>query len=209
MQKTIENNPYSKPIEIFTSMDLELNQPSRKIISIGFTIGNITTGTVLEKINLIVNPYEKIHPEIVDLTKITDKIVSNGLSLEQAYHKMKSVHDRYSSFINCLTWGGDDTRELHDQLMKENPQFDKLDDWCFGRRCIDVKTLFVSWRIANGKQIQGGLARSMTKVGLKFNGQKHNSADDAENTFQMYRAMLRLLKEPIKIDQEQKAEFGQ
>ena len=59
---------------------------------------------------------------------------------------------------------------------------------------IDTKTLFVSWRFANGKPIQGGLAKSMLKVGIKFEGRKHNATDDAVNTFRTYVRMLQLLK---------------
>lgn len=183
-----------KPIEIFTSLDLEMNQPSRSIIQIGAVIGNITTGQILDKLSVLVNPYENVASHITELTKITQKDVDGGLTLEEAYCKLKRMHEKYYSFINCITWGGGDSQELLDQLKMGNSNFE---DWCFGRRWIDTKTLFVSWRLANGQPIQGGLARSMLKVGLKFNGQKHNAKDDAENTFHMYRRMLCLLKKDI------------
>jgi inhibitor of KinA sporulation pathway (predicted exonuclease) len=184
-----------KPINIFTVLDLEMNQPSRKIISVGSVVGDISTGNILQKLHIFVNPNERLHPDITKLTKIEQSDVNRGHTLEEAYFKLKTMHDRHYSFINCVTWGGNDAAELQQQLIKENPHFQ---EWCFGRRCLDVKTLFVSWRFANGKPIQGGLARSMTKVGLAFRGQKHNSADDAENTFYMYRSMLCLMKEIAK-----------
>lgn len=183
-----------KPIEIFTSLDLEMNQPSRSIIQIGAVIGNVTTGQILDKISIFINPHERIANHIVELTKITQEEVDNGLELEEAYEKLKKMHEKYYSFINCITWGGGDSQELLNQLKKENPGFD---GWCFGRRWIDAKTLFISWRLANSQPIQGGLARSMLKVGLRFNGQKHNAMDDAENTFHMYRRMLCFLKKDI------------
>ena len=71
-----------KPLEIFTSLDLEMNQPSRKIISIGVVVGNIRTGNILEKLNVFVNPREKLITRIKDLTKITQEDVDSGYTLE-------------------------------------------------------------------------------------------------------------------------------
>lgn len=180
-----------KPIEIFTSIDLEMNQPSGKIIQIGACIGNITTGAILDKLRIYVNCGEHLNPAITELTKITQADVDNGLPIQEAYEKLKKMHENYGSFVNAITWGGGDSSELLEQLKAENPNFE---GWCFGRRWLDTKTLFVSWRFANGQPIQGGLARSMTKVGLAFQGQKHDALDDAVNTFRMYCAMLKILK---------------
>lgn len=180
-----------KPIEIFTSLDLEMNQPSEKIIQIGACIGNLTTGQVLEKLSVYVDPGEPIAPYITELTKITDDDVRGAGTLEEGYRKLQKMHENYGAFVNPITWGGGDSKELFEQIKKENPHFE---GWCFGRRWIDTKTLFVSWRFANGQPIQGGLARSMTKVGLAFQGQKHQAPDDAVNTFYMYRAMIGLMK---------------
>jgi inhibitor of KinA sporulation pathway (predicted exonuclease) len=180
-----------KPIEIFLAIDLEMNQPSGKIIQIGACVGNIATGQILDKLSIFVNPGEPIVPFITELTGITDDDVRNAGTLEEAYNRVKKMHANYDCFVNPITWGGGDDRELLKQLKEENPHFE---GWCFGRRHIDTKTLFVSWRFANGQPIQGGLARSMTKVGLAFRGQKHDGCDDAVNTFYMYCAMLKLLK---------------
>jgi inhibitor of KinA sporulation pathway (predicted exonuclease) len=182
------------PIEIFMSLDLEMNQPSRRIIQIGACVGNIKTGAIFEKISLFVNPYERLNPYITDLTKITQEDVDNGYTLEEAYRKLQDLHSKYGAFINCITWGGGDSQELLTQLKEDNPSFE---GWCFGRRWIDTKTLFVSWRFSQGQPIQGGLAKSMLKVGLKFEGQKHNATDDAVNTFKMYARMLRYMKKEI------------
>jgi inhibitor of KinA sporulation pathway (predicted exonuclease) len=53
-----------------------------------------------------------------------------------------------------------------------------------------VKTLYVAWRMAQGKDISGGLAKAMTKLGLSFRERKHDALDDSLNTFRMYRALL-------------------
>lgn len=178
-------------IEVFTTLDLEMNQPSRKIIQIGACVGNIRTGQIYEKISLFVNPQETLQPFITDLTKITQEDVDNGYTLEEAYRKLQKMHENYGAFVNVITWGGGDSIELLTQLQQENSNFE---GWCFGRRWIDTKTLYVSWRLANGKHVQGGLAKAMTKVDLRFEGQKHNATDDAVNTFRLYLKMLELLK---------------
>lgn len=189
-----------KPIEIFTALDLEMNQPSRKIIQIGAVVDNINTGEILERFSVFVNPKEKIAESITKLTKITQEDVDGGLTLQEAYSQLRDLHEKHSSFINPITWGGNDGQELLNQVYPRKNWLQNLFDgkpiigWCFGRRCLDAKTLFVSWRVANGRPIQGGLAKSLLKVGLRFNGQKHNAKDDAENTFHMYCKLLNLLK---------------
>lgn len=183
-----------EPITIFTALDLEMNQPSGKIIQIGAVVGNIATGEVLDRLSIFVNPNEELSPYIIDLCKIKQCDVDNGISLKEAYLQLRDFHLKHKSFINPITWGGGDNNEIKEQLsLVDDPDRPK-DYWCFGRRWIDAKTIFVSWRMANQEPIQGGLARSLVKVGLKFEGQKHNALHDAENTFKMYLKMLSLLK---------------
>jgi inhibitor of KinA sporulation pathway (predicted exonuclease) len=71
-----------------------------------------------------------------------------------------------------------------------------LDDdrFLFGRRWIDCKTLYVSRCFARGEKHQAGLAKAMTKVGLRFDGRKHNAMDDAINTFFLYCKLIGELK---------------
>jgi len=187
----MKNQKVMEPIVIFTSLDLEMNQPSQKIISVGAVVGNIQTGEILERFHVFVNPNEELNPVITELTKIKQSDVDGAGTLEDAYNELKAIHEKHGSFVNAITWGGGDTQELGNQLKQEGLQF----DWCFGRRWIDAKTLFVSWRLINGRQVAGGLAKSMTKLGLKFQGQKHNARDDAENTFRIYLKLLEKLRE--------------
>ena len=188
-----------RPMEIFTSLDLEMAQPSGRIIQLGMCVGNIRTGQIFDKISVFINPHEKLSQFIMDLTHITQEDVDSGVSLEEGYRKLQKMHEHYLAERNPLTWGGGDSSELIKQLKEENPNFE---GWCFGRRWIDVKTLFISWRLANEKPIQGGLAKSMIKVGLNFQGAKHNATDDAINTFRMYCKMLEMLKDKSTGDQE-------
>src|ERR1700676_1619914 len=130
-----KENTHKRPIEIFTSLDLEMNQPSRKIIQIGACAGNIRTGEILEKLSIFVNPQEQLAPFIVELTGIKQEDVDTGLTLYEAYKKLAEFHKKHNSFVNCVTWGGGDSQEIYEQLRKECGHVWSVEDhWCFGRR---------------------------------------------------------------------------
>jgi inhibitor of KinA sporulation pathway (predicted exonuclease) len=169
-----------------TSLDLELNQPSGKIIQIGAVIGDTQTGEITQRLRVYVDPQEALSEFIIQLTGITEAdIKEKGVTLKEAYLQLKDFHLRHSSFMNPLTWGGGDSQEIFDQLVSEDRA-----DWPFGRRWVDAKTLYVSECIARGLPVQGGLSKVMTKYNMKFNGRKHDAQDDAENTFRLYHEML-------------------
>lgn len=178
---------------IFTALDLELNQPSGRIIQIGAVVGDISTGKILDRFSLHINPGEDLHEDIIELTGIHQGDVDNAVSLREGYAKLCDFHKQHGSFMNPITWGGSDAADMKRQLQEDYGEYSTI-NWPFGRRWIDVKTIWVSHRIANGQQIQGGLSKSMSKVGLSFKGRQHDAQDDAENTFHMYCAMLKLLK---------------
>jgi inhibitor of KinA sporulation pathway (predicted exonuclease) len=172
--------------ELLVSLDLELNQPSRRIIQIGAVVGNIRTGEIVSRFDSKVSPDEELSPAIVKLTKIKQEDVDVAPQLREAYESLKLWLEPFAGerVLNPITWGGGDTETLREQLQLDRER------WLFGRRWLDAKTLFVAWRMAQGRELQGGLGRSMTKLGLAFEGRQHNAMDDAENTFRIYRALL-------------------
>lgn len=172
---------------IFTSLDLEMNQPSGKIISVGAVVGNILSGEILGSMHAFVNPQETLAPFIITLTGIKQEDVDGAGTLLEAYKQLRAMHLSHEAFMNPITWGGGDSETLRAQLPSDI-------EWIFGRRWIDAKTLFISYRLANGLPIQSGLSKSMAKLGLAFEGQKHNAKDDALNTFRIYCEMLKLLQ---------------
>ena len=171
---------------LLVALDLEMNQPSGSIIQIGAVMGNVETGEILSSFETKVNAREELSPAIIALTKIKQAEVDRAPPLIDAYRDLSLWLAGYAEHrvLNPVTWGGGDTETLRVQLGLE------LESWAFGRRWVDAKTLYVAWRMAQGKEIAGGLAKSMTKLGLAFDGQKHNARDDAKNTFRMYRALL-------------------
>ena len=176
------------PKPVIVALDLEFNQSSGTIIQIGAVIGEIETGKILSEFSQIINPQEAISPYIVKLTGITQQMADAGVTIQDAYVKLEDWLLPYKDtrWLNPLTWGGSDTDSLRKALNADTE--DKR--WVFGRRWIDVKTIYVAWRMATGHEIQGGLARSLTKLGLRFEGRKHNACDDAKNTFYAYHSLL-------------------
>jgi inhibitor of KinA sporulation pathway (predicted exonuclease) len=172
--------------ELIVALDLELNQPSRRVVQIGAVLGNVRTGEVVSQFDLKVNPGEPFSLRIAELTGISPQEIESAPSLAEAGQALAAWLAPRDSVrvLNPLTWGGGDTETLRDQLGVATER------WIFGRRWIDVKTLYVAWRMAQRKDISGGLAKAMTKLGLSFRGRKHDALDDSLNTFRMYRALL-------------------
>jgi DNA polymerase III epsilon subunit-like protein len=71
----------------FIALDLEMNQPSGKVIEVGVAIGNVNDG-VLEMRNWYVDPQEPIEEYITQLTGIDDEKSHRPLFL---YHKSRKI----------------------------------------------------------------------------------------------------------------------
>jgi inhibitor of KinA sporulation pathway (predicted exonuclease) len=173
--------------EIFCALDLEFNQQedaqgnrSSKIIQIGICIGNIFTSAIYEKRRWYVNIDEALNPRIVRLTGVTEDHLSRmGMPLDRAYKELCSVLAFYDCERNPITWGGNDGAELRRQLGLSE------DEFVFGRCFFDMRTVLQWYCLSRGIKKQSGLAKSMLKVGLKFDGRKHDAMDDASNTFRI------------------------
>ena len=174
-----------------TTLDLEFDQPSGKIIQIGAVVGETNTGEISQRLRIYVNPNEPISEFITNLCGITQHdIDTKGIQLDDAYQQLKEFHRKHTEFVNPVTWGGGDSEYLREQLSDTAKQ-----DWCFGRRWIDAKTVYVGHMILHQNRIlSGGLNTAMHRLGLKFQGRKHDALDDAENTFKIYHHMLYLMK---------------
>lgn len=178
--------------KIFTCLDLEMNQPSGKIIQIGAVVGDVSSGKIIDKFMTYVNPDEPITEYITNLTGIKQIHIENAPNLNVAYELLKSFHMTNKSFVNPITWGGGDSVEIKQQLTEDEIALGS--GWCFGRRWIDAKTIYQSYRIATKGQVQGGLGKALTRMGLKFEGRKHDALDDAANTFHIYCKLLDLFR---------------
>ena len=100
-----------------TSLDLELNQPSGKIIQIGACVGDTKTGEVIKTYCCDIRIDEILEPRIIKLTGITQERVDAGKDIFQSYLELASMHKEHQCFINPITWGGGDSIYLKQQRV--------------------------------------------------------------------------------------------
>lgn len=157
-------------------IDLELNQPSRKIIELGYVIANVKTQKIIKKESIYVNPNEKLSPMIIELTGITQEQVDYGVSLTEAYNIMCQHISKYEVNKHAIQWGTDHFELRNDLDIEWN-------DYIFRRRAHDIKSLYQIYAMSqsNGSTV-AGLGNAMKKLGLEFIGKQHCAADDAYNT---------------------------
>jgi inhibitor of KinA sporulation pathway (predicted exonuclease) len=173
----------------YLSIDLEMSQPSGKIIQIGAVVGDIYTGKVVDTFSRIVNPKEQLAPFIVELTGITQKQVDSGTSLIGAYRELVQFKEKHKARNQVIAWGEGDMRVLRQQLafLKDS------DEWVFGMRFFDTKTLFQSIMLGKRKSTKAGLAKALEQYGIPFQGQAHDAMFDALNTFVLFSKIAKQL----------------
>ena len=167
----------------FLSLDLELNQPSGKIIQVGVAIGSLQDRReqyITHK--WYINPNEPLDPFIIDLTGITPSDISTYcVSHETVARELGELIREHKTFVNPVTWGGGDSTELLAEFCKNHADFPH-----FGRRWIDVKTWYTLYMLARGKNPTGGLASAMGTYKMHFKGRAHQADVDAENTLALF-----------------------
>ena len=199
---------HDKP-ELFLSFDLEMNQPSGKIIQIGAVAGNILTGQIAEeRFCMLVQCGEPLckanNPttnecDIPRLTGITqEELDAHGVPLWEAYKKFVDYWQSQGASHTLLTWGFGDVNELRAQLLQARPELTSFPEDCpfhFGHHSIDVKSLHQAWATANRVSIKAGLSKAMGKHKLTFDGRAHNAMWDAYNTFRIAHLLFLKMKE--------------
>jgi inhibitor of KinA sporulation pathway (predicted exonuclease) len=174
----------------YLALDLELNQPSNKIIQVGIAIGNPDQGVLVRKA-WYVDPEEPISEYITNLTGIDDQIIDlDAVSLSTVAEELGKLITEYNCFVNPIQWGGGDARILLAEFKLKQISF-----LFFGRREIDVKTIHTYLSFAQDKKVTGGLASVMSKYKLKFEGEKHRADWDAYNTLRLFFAILNRQKQ--------------
>jgi len=170
----------------FVALDLEFNQPSRRIIQVGLCLGRRDQAPEEYRTHQwLVNPGERISPEIEELTGISDADVANGLSIGQMTAAVSAtIAADGPHHFNPVVWGDGDTHALREAFQSVQAPFP------FGRRSIDVKTWHAYLCFARGESGQGGLSSVMRRYGVPFLGQAHRADVDACNTLRLFQAML-------------------
>ena len=168
------------------AFDLEMNQPSGRIIQIGAVAGSIDSGEVVAVFSELVNPGEPLAPAIAALTGIAAAALPVAPALPEAFARLSAWLGplRQHRKLHPLTWGVWDFPVLREQLGAHAA------GWPFGHRWIDVKAVYQAWRHAHGFTGMAGLGAAVEHLGLAFAGRAHDAAADAENTFRAYVALL-------------------
>jgi inhibitor of KinA sporulation pathway (predicted exonuclease) len=172
-------------------LDCEFNQPSKKCIQIGALVYDLDNAQCVDTYDSFVNPGEPINPEIVQLTGITDRDVSNAPTIAQAFEELRWFHAKNKVFQNPIVWGSgvsNDSLALWNEVGADEPNF-------MGWRVIDAKSIYQSLMLFDGGMYAGGLEQSMSRLGLTFQGTKHNALTDARNTFTIWYHLIRKMRD--------------
>lgn len=172
----------------FIAIDLELNQPSNKIIQVGVAIGNVEQDPkdyVVQKWYL--DPQEPIDEFIVGLTGITDSTIrSYCVSYETVARELTELVKEHKPWLNALSWGYDDCGVLRREFEKHKVEFKH-----FGGRWIDLKTVFNFLQFSKNENPRGGLSEAMNKMNISFDGSLHRADTDARNTLKFWFDLMR------------------
>lgn len=170
----------------FFALDLELNQPSGKIIEVGIAVGNVDQGVFLTK-HWYLDPEEPIDEYITELTGISDETIElDSVPYTQMAAELEAILVEHKCFVNPVQWGGGDALALRKEFVLRNIVFK-----FFGRREIDVKTLYTYLSIAQGRSVTGGLKSCMGRYKLPFEGIPHRASVDALNTLKFFFLLIR------------------
>ncbi len=165
-----------------------MNQPSNKIIQVGWTIGDPVSGRVYVEKGSYVKLDEPLSHIISNLCGITQEVLDVSEDLKFVYDDLRTDAFAHDCQTTTLAWSKGDLSLLKKQLPDDVV-------WPFGQHYIDVKNIYQSWKLKTGADhLKGGLARAMTKLGMNFQGRKHNARDDAYNTFKFYSRLLQEFK---------------
>lgn len=170
------------------SLDLELNKEgdhTTDICQIGAVVGDLQTGEIFEELSVFIKTSKPLDPFIIKLCGISQETIDTfGVSLQEGYQKLCDLASKYEVYPNVMTWGGGDAECIRQQLNLE------YKDFAFGRRWLDVKTLYQLGRMAAGEKPQSGLSKSMARSGINFFGRCHDALADARNTFRLAHHLL-------------------
>lgn len=171
----------------FLSLDLEMNQPSGKIIQVGVCVASLSTIDAPIKKMWYIDPQEEITDFITNLTGITNQDIKNhAVSHDVVAKEIVELMETHKCFINPVTWGGGDSQTLIDEIRERGIEFNT-----FGRRWIDVKTIHIFLEMCKGKTVKGGLRSAMGARKMTFIGEAHRADVDAHNTLRFFFHMIK------------------
>lgn len=167
----------------FIALDLELNQPSNRIIQVGVCIGNAVQKPeeyLTQKWYL--DPNEPIDTWITDLTGITNSdIKTYAVSHETVAREINNLIKKHKPWLQPVVWGYDDAGQLRREFERNNVEFKH-----FGGRWLDVKTIYNFLQFSLNNSPNGNLQQAMLTADSWFEGSQHRADIDAFNTLKFW-----------------------
>lgn len=174
------------------AVDLELNQPSHKMIQIGAVCFQPDKGLLVETFNQLIDPKEELSEEISALTGIKKESLLGKPDAVAAAELFTQFKKRHQANSIGIVWGGalsNDIRHIYQETGLESP---------FDSRIIDVKAVFQMLANATTSEMRqkAGLEKACLKVGIGWDdkfGAPHDALADAYNTYRIYMFLSKCL----------------
>lgn len=162
-----------------TILDLEMNQPSGKIIEIGAVTLNTSNGKITKLFHELSNPGELPNEFIQNL------IGRTAAEIAEARGSKEVLSDFWEAFAEDggkkLAGWGNDTQQIIEQSLDYKLSFDWPKQYDL-KQTINLYTHFVNRQNVKYKM---GLKKTMEQWDLEFEGDHHCAYDDAYNTAQL------------------------
>lgn len=178
---------------LFLAIDLEFEQPSEEILSVGVCIFSGDAGCVEERTNLYITPTQPVSTFIQELTGIREtdfdgspRVNCYGELSKWVIEIIESYPD-YKFHREAITWGCGDVPLLRADMRKEQSNFEWL-----SQRFIDVKTLYLMDKATSDKSLSSktSLNTAMKEMKITPRGSTHNSMWDAVNTKEVFLELM-------------------
>ena len=166
-------------------IDLEMNQPSHRIIQIGAIAFDARQRRVTDEFSVLVNPEEEVADEIVELTGLDPVAIGQSETLSHGLgYLFDWARDKGSLWV---AWGSDIDLVLSEaqRLSIEPNRFQSLNMIPMARllRCS-----------MKGSARRGGLLKTMNSFNLEFEGRQHDALVDARNTARLLGEMINRMR---------------
>lgn len=175
-------NRYSLDLELEQSFNNPQTPDSKlsesKIIQIGVVFFDMNTKQILEQKKWYINIGVPISKFIKQLTNISQSEIDQGISIGQAYEELLYLIKKYKAFNQPITWGVGDLQALKLEVSATGAK------WELGSAEFNTKALYQMYCQLNGLKWRGGLQKSMSNLGLTFQGRAHDALVDAFATMQ-------------------------
>ena len=166
-------------------IDLEMNQPSHRIIQIGAVAFDARQRKVTDEFSILVNPEEEVAEEIIELTGLDPVGIQQAEPLSSCLRYLFDWARGKGSL--WVAWGSDIDLVLSEaqRLGIEPNRFQPFNMIPMARilRCS-----------MSGSARRGGLRKTMNAFNLEFEGRQHDALVDARNTARLLGEMINRMR---------------